>query len=78
MIRDEEAGYLFRRARKAAEAAQRAIDSDAPKAVIAAHREMAIRYKVRALAKSSGTVPSIDAALWDYSAARTDGSTKGH
>ncbi|WP_336970483.1 hypothetical protein [Sphingobium aromaticiconvertens] len=60
MAMTNDAAYLLRRARdearKALEAAERGDDA----AAIAAHREMAIRYKVRALSQSSGAVPCID------------------
>lgn len=60
MGKTNDAAYLLRRARdearKAYEAAERGDDA----AAIAAHRELAVRYKVRALSHSSGAVPCID------------------
>ena len=44
--------YLFRRAREEAAKADEARARHAPAAEIAAHRELAIRYKVRALSVS--------------------------
>lgn len=56
-----DAAYLFRRAREEAGKALDARLRGAPACVVAAHDELAIRYRVRALARSSGTVPCIDA-----------------
>lgn len=58
MIND--AAYLLRRARDEARKANEAVERGDDAAAIAAHREMAIRYKVRALSQSSGAVPCID------------------
>lgn len=55
-----DAAYLLRRARDEARKAHEAAERGDDAAAVAAHREMAIRYKVRALSLSSGTVPCID------------------
>lgn len=55
-----DAAYLLRRARDEARKAHEAAERGDDAAAIAAHREMAIRYKVRALSLSSGAVPCID------------------
>jgi hypothetical protein len=55
-----DAAYLLRRARDEARKADEAASRGDDRAAVAAHREMAIRYKVRALSLSSGTVPCID------------------
>jgi hypothetical protein len=57
----DDAAYLFRRAKEEARKTAEAAERGANPAEIAAHRELALRYKVRALARSSGAVPSIDA-----------------
>lgn len=57
----EDAAYLFRRSREEGRKAETAVQRGASGAVIAAHRELALRYRVRALAASSGTVPCLDA-----------------
>ncbi|HEX7857541.1 MAG TPA: hypothetical protein VF489_05260 [Sphingobium sp.] len=48
----DDARYLFRRAREEAAKANDALSRHASAAEIAAHRELALRYKVRALAAS--------------------------
>lgn len=48
----DDARYLFRRAREEAAKASDALARHAPAAEVAAHRELALRYKVRALAAS--------------------------
>ena len=48
----DNARYLFRRAREEAAKANDALARHAPAAEISAHRELALRYKVRALAVS--------------------------
>ncbi|HKY82349.1 MAG TPA: hypothetical protein VJM09_12865 [Sphingobium sp.] len=48
----DDARYLFRRAREEAAKANDAVARHAPAPEIAAHRELALRYKVRALAAS--------------------------
>ena len=53
MPADTDARYLFRRAREEAEKADAAIARNASEAEVAAHRELALRYKVRALATSA-------------------------
>ena len=50
---DTEARYLFRRAREEAVKANDAFARHASDAEVAAHRELALRYKVRALAVAS-------------------------
>jgi hypothetical protein len=55
-----DAAYLLRRARDEARKAHEAAERGDDPAAVAAHREMAIRYKVRALSLSSGAVPCID------------------
>ncbi|WP_340264913.1 hypothetical protein [Sphingobium mellinum] len=52
MPADIDARYLFRRAREEAAKADQAAARHAPAAEIAAHRELALRYKVRALSIS--------------------------
>ena len=47
-----DAPYLFRRAREEAAKVNEALARDAPAEEVAAHRELALRYKVRALAAS--------------------------
>lgn len=49
---DTDARYLFRRAREEAAKANDAAARHAPAAEVAAHRELALRYKVRALSIS--------------------------
>ena len=49
MPADTDARYLFRRAREEAAKANEALARRAPAAEVAAHRELALRYKVRAL-----------------------------
>ena len=53
MSTDTDARYLFRRAREEAGKADAALARRASKAEVAAHRELALRYKVRALAVSA-------------------------
>ncbi|MDX3901133.1 MAG: hypothetical protein QHC40_11590 [Sphingobium sp.] len=62
MRASDDAAYMFRRAREEASKADRAAERGASPAEVAAHRELAIRYKVRALSQSSGSVPCVDAA----------------
>ena len=57
----ENASYLFRRSREELAKADAAALRGAGQAVVAAHRELALRYKVRALTASSGVVPCLDA-----------------
>lgn len=52
MSNADDARYLFRRAREEAAKASDAFSRHASAAEIAAHRELALRYKVRALAAS--------------------------
>ncbi|EQB04968.1 hypothetical protein L286_09360 [Sphingobium sp. HDIP04] len=52
MSADTDARYLFRRAREEAAKADAAQRRSASSQEIAAHRELALRYKVRALAMS--------------------------
>lgn len=52
MSADTDARYLFRRAREEAAKADAAAKRSASSQEIAAHRELALRYKVRALAMS--------------------------
>ncbi len=52
MSADTDARYLFRRAREEAAKANAALARHAPQVEVAAHRELALRYKVRALAIS--------------------------
>ncbi len=47
-----DAPYLFRRAREEAAKVNNALARHAPAEEVAAHRELALRYKVRALAAS--------------------------
>jgi hypothetical protein len=47
-----DARYLFRRAREEAAKVDNALARHAPAEEVAAHRELALRYKVRALAAS--------------------------
>lgn len=47
-----DAPYLFRRAREEAAKVNEALARHAPAEEVAAHRELALRYKVRALAAS--------------------------
>lgn len=49
MPADKDARYLFKRAREEAMKVNEALARHAPEAEIAAHRELALRYKVRAL-----------------------------
>ena len=49
MPADTDARYLFKRAREEATKADEALARRAPAAEVAAHRELALRYKVRAL-----------------------------
>ncbi|KKW92613.1 MULTISPECIES: hypothetical protein [Sphingobium] len=49
---DTDARYLFQRAREEAAKADAALKRSGPRQEIAAHRELALRYKVRALAMS--------------------------
>ena len=49
---ETDARYLFRRAREEAAKANAALARRAPQAEVAAHRELALRYKVRALSIS--------------------------
>lgn len=56
-----DAAYLFRRAREEAGKADEARQRGDAVCVIAAHNELALRYRVRALSLSSGAVPCIDA-----------------
>lgn len=49
MPADIDARYLFKRAREEAAKADQAAARHAPAAEVAAHRELALRYKVRAL-----------------------------
>lgn len=51
-IEMDDARYLFRRAREEAAKADNAEARKAPEVEVAAHRELALRYKVRALAAS--------------------------
>lgn len=60
-MRTDETAYMFNRARQEAEKANEAAERGACEAEVAAHKELAIRYKVRALSQCSGVVPSIDA-----------------
>lgn len=53
MPADTEARYLFKRARQEATKASEALARRAPAAEVAAHRELALRYKVRALSISA-------------------------
>lgn len=53
MAADNEAQYLFRRAREESAKAVAASKRQGSAAEISAHRELALRYKVRALALSS-------------------------
>ncbi|EQB14525.1 hypothetical protein L288_01395 [Sphingobium quisquiliarum P25] len=53
MSADTDARYLFRRAREEAAKADAALARRASEAEIAAHRELALRYKVRALAAAA-------------------------
>ena len=53
MTAETDARYLFRRAREEAAKANDALSRNAPAAEIAAHRELALRYKVRALSASA-------------------------
>ena len=48
----DDARYLFRRSREEAAKANDAEARKAPEVEVAAHRELALRYKVRALAAS--------------------------
>ena len=50
---DTEARYLFRRAREETAKTNAALARHASEAEVAAHRELALRYKVRALAAAS-------------------------
>lgn len=50
---ETDARYLFRRAREESGKADAALARRASEAEIAAHRELALRYKVRALAASA-------------------------
>ena len=52
MSSDTDARYLFRRAREESAKVDSAMARQAPAVEIAAHRELALRYKVRALAAS--------------------------
>lgn len=52
MAADSEAQYLFQRAREEAAKALAAKMRKGPAGEISAHRELALRYKVRALAMS--------------------------
>ncbi|WP_313802024.1 hypothetical protein [Sphingobium sp.] len=52
MSADTNARYLFRRAREEAAKAEAAVERSASPQEVAAHRELALRYKVRALAMS--------------------------
>ena len=52
MSADTDARYLFRRAREEAAKADAAAKRSAPSQEISAHRELALRYRVRALAMS--------------------------
>lgn len=56
-----DAAYLFRRSRDEKRKADEARERGDAVCVIAAHNELALRYKVRALSLSSGAVPCIDA-----------------
>ncbi|AEG48416.1 hypothetical protein Sphch_0721 [Sphingobium chlorophenolicum L-1] len=49
---DTDARYLFRRAKEEAAKAEAAVKRSASSQEVAAHRELALRYKVRALAMS--------------------------
>ncbi len=62
MRASDDAAYMFHRAREEAGKADRAAERGASPAEVAAHRELAIRYKVRALSQSGGSVPCVDAA----------------
>lgn len=53
MPADTDARYLFRRAREEADKANAALARHAPAAEVAAHRELALRYRVRALSITS-------------------------
>ncbi|WP_242122584.1 hypothetical protein [Sphingobium sp. Sx8-8] len=52
MSADTDARYLFRRAKEEAAKAEAAVRRRGPAQEIAAHRELALRYKVRALSMS--------------------------
>lgn len=52
MSGDTDARYLFRRAREETAKADAAAERSASSQEVAAHRELALRYKVRALALS--------------------------
>ena len=52
MSSDTDARYLFQRAREECAKVDSAMARQAPAEEIAAHRELALRYKVRALAAS--------------------------
>ncbi|WP_022683180.1 hypothetical protein [Sphingobium bisphenolivorans] len=53
MPADTDVRYLFRRAREEAAKVDAAVERRASAAEIAAHRELALRYKIRALAVTS-------------------------
>jgi hypothetical protein len=53
MSGDMDAPYFFRRAREEAAKANNALARHAPAQEVAAHQELALRYKVRALAAAS-------------------------
>lgn len=68
MSTDTDARYLFRRAREEAAKADAAVRRHAPVGEIKAHRELALRYKVRALAISCPDQVLHDAMARDQAA----------
>ncbi|NIJ16596.1 hypothetical protein [Sphingobium vermicomposti] len=78
MPTDTDARYLFRRAREEAEKADAAVARHASAAEIAAHRELALRYKVRALAVSAPDQVLHDAMEKFSSSGRAGAGTIAH
>ena len=75
MTVDTDTRYLFRRAREETAKANDALARHASEAEIAAHRELALRYKVRALAASSPDQVLCD-AMEKFDAAGGPGAQK--
>lgn len=60
---ENDPAFLFQRSRQEQRKVIAAAERGACPAVVAAHAELALRYKVRALSQTSGAVPCIDAAI---------------